>query len=49
MTHTAFVAEQTIEYLERRRNDAFLCIAGFYSPHEPWVTRAGGGVTHRSV
>lgn len=40
MTHTAFVAEQTIAYLERARRAAgppFLCIAGFYSPHAPWV------------
>lgn len=40
MSHTAFVAEQTIEYL-RRASQApacpFLCIAGFYSPHSPWV------------
>ncbi|MDE0672656.1 MAG: sulfatase-like hydrolase/transferase [Caldilineaceae bacterium] len=39
MTHTAFVAEQTIAYLQRsqRRTEPFLCIAGFYSPHNPWV------------
>lgn len=38
-THTAFVAEQTIEYLRRAQGAAqpFLCIAGFYSPHSPWV------------
>ena len=38
VTHSAFVAEQTIEYLgARRAGEPFLCIAGFYSPHEPWV------------
>ncbi len=37
LTHTAFVAEQTMEYLRRRRGEPFLCIAGFYSPHSPWV------------
>lgn len=38
-THSAFVAEQTIEYLRgrRHRHPPFLCIAGFYSPHSPWV------------
>ncbi len=39
VSHTAFVAEQTIEYLRQAREacQPFLCIAGFYSPHEPWV------------
>jgi arylsulfatase A-like enzyme len=38
-THTAFVAEQTIEYLRghSQQEKPFLCIAGFYSPHSPWV------------
>ena len=36
-THTAFVAEQTIEFLRQQRERPFLCIAGFYSPHAPWV------------
>jgi arylsulfatase A-like enzyme len=38
-THTAFVAEQTIEYLrgQRKSGAPFFCIAGFYSPHSPWV------------
>ncbi len=37
LTHTAFVAEQTIEYVRRHREGPFLCVAGFYSPHSPWV------------
>ena len=37
LTHTAFVAEQTLEYIEHHRDESFLCIAGFYSPHSPWV------------
>ncbi len=38
LTHTAFVGEQTVEFLNRRDGDRpFLCIAGFYSPHSPWV------------
>jgi arylsulfatase A-like enzyme len=37
LTHTAFVAEQTIDWMRRRRDGPFLCIAGFYSPHSPWV------------
>jgi arylsulfatase A-like enzyme len=37
-THSAFVAEQTIAFLQRQsRSQPFLCIAGFYSPHAPWV------------
>lgn len=38
-TQTAFVAEQTSEYLRGhcRQDKPFLCIAGFYSPHSPWV------------
>lgn len=38
LTHSAFVAEQTIEYLRQRDPDQpFLCIAAFYSPHAPWM------------
>jgi len=36
-THTAFVAEQTIEFLRQQGQQPFLCIAGFYSPHAPWI------------
>ncbi len=36
-THTAFVAEQTMEFIDQHRQQPFLCIAGFYSPHSPWV------------
>ncbi len=38
LTHSAFVAEQTIEFLrDQDGQQPFLCIAGFYSPHAPWV------------
>jgi arylsulfatase A-like enzyme len=37
LTHSSFVAEQTMAYLREHRGDRFLCIAGFYSPHSPWV------------
>jgi arylsulfatase A-like enzyme len=37
VTHTAFVASRTRDYLRRARSQPFLCIAGFYSPHSPWV------------
>jgi arylsulfatase A-like enzyme len=39
LTHTAFVADRTMAYLERRSHtrEPFFCIAGFYSPHSPWV------------
>jgi arylsulfatase A-like enzyme len=37
-THSAFVAEQTLEYLRRQNGQTpFMCIASFYSPHSPWV------------
>lgn len=37
MSHTAFVADRTIEYIRQNRDGNFLCVAGFYSPHSPWV------------
>jgi len=39
VTHSAFVAEQTMIYLRQQGTQSlpFLCIAGFYSPHAPWV------------
>jgi arylsulfatase A-like enzyme len=38
LTHTAFVAERTLDFLDRHRHDQpFLCVSGFYSPHSPWV------------
>lgn len=36
-THTAFVADRTIDYLAGRDRQPFLCIAGFYNPHPPLV------------
>ncbi|MCY4540451.1 MAG: sulfatase-like hydrolase/transferase [Chloroflexi bacterium] len=38
LTHSAFVAEQTINFIQQQGNQPFLCIAGFYSPHAPWMT-----------
>jgi len=37
LTHTAFVAEQTIDFLATRNDRPFCCVSGFYSPHSPWV------------
>jgi arylsulfatase A-like enzyme len=37
VTHAAFVADQTIEYLRTHGDRPFLCVAGFYAPHAPWV------------
>ena len=38
VTFSAFVAEQTMTFLEQQQaGQPFLCIAGFYSPHAPWV------------
>lgn len=37
-THSAFVADRTIHFLEQQSPARpFLGIAGFYSPHAPWV------------
>lgn len=38
-THTAFVADRTLNYLDTRSRDGhpFLCISGFYHPHSPLV------------
>ncbi|MDE2852628.1 MAG: sulfatase-like hydrolase/transferase [Chloroflexota bacterium] len=37
LTHSAFVAERTIDFIEAAGSEPFLCIAGFYSPHAPWI------------
>jgi arylsulfatase A-like enzyme len=37
LTHSAFVGKNTIEFLENRQADPFLCIASFFAPHSPWV------------
>ncbi|MCY3834775.1 MAG: sulfatase-like hydrolase/transferase [Chloroflexi bacterium] len=37
LTHSAFVGERTIEFIRQARDEPFLCIAGFYSPHAPWI------------
>lgn len=37
LTHTAFVADQTTAFIDRERHGTWCCIAGFYSPHSPWV------------
>lgn len=37
LTHTAFVADQTMAFIDRERHGTWCCIAGFYSPHSPWV------------
>lgn len=38
VSYSAFVAEQTCDYLERRdRSRPFFCVAGFYLPHAPWI------------
>jgi arylsulfatase A-like enzyme len=37
VTQAAFVADQTMEFIERHKEQNWFCIAGFYSPHSPWV------------
>jgi arylsulfatase A-like enzyme len=38
LTHTAFVADETMRFISENRNQPFMAIAGFYSPHSPWIT-----------
>ncbi len=38
LTHSAFVGERTMACVEQAGDAPFLCIAGFYSPHAPWMT-----------
>ncbi len=35
LTHSAFVADETISFLEKQGSAPFFCIAGFYAPHCP--------------
>ncbi|MBN1673225.1 MAG: sulfatase-like hydrolase/transferase [Kiritimatiellae bacterium] len=35
LTHSAFVADEVVDYLRRHREGPFVCIAGFYAPHSP--------------
>ncbi len=37
VTHSAFVAERTLDYLDAHRDDPFFLFSGFYSPHSPWI------------
>jgi arylsulfatase A-like enzyme len=37
VTHSAFVADQARSFIERHSEGPWLCVAGFYSPHAPWV------------
>jgi arylsulfatase A-like enzyme len=42
LTHSAFVAEQTVDYLRQSAQSArpFFCIAGFFAPHPPLAATA---------
>lgn len=35
LTHTAFVVDETITFLEQHQHEPFFCIAGMYAPHPP--------------
>lgn len=37
LTHSAFVGEQTRAFIAQQARLPWLCIAGFYSPHSPWI------------
>jgi len=38
-THTAWVADRSIQYMKEQAQSGgpFMCVAGIYSPHSPWV------------
>ena len=38
LTHTAFVVDETMRFIDQNQSRPFLAIAGFYSPHSPWIT-----------
>lgn len=38
LTHSAFVGEQTAAFIRNTGDQPFFCIAGFYSPHAPWIS-----------
>lgn len=41
LTHTAFVADATIDFVRRQqRAGPFFCIAGFFAPHAPYTVPA---------
>lgn len=35
LTHSAFVTEKSIEFMDSVSDQPFMCIAGFYAPHAP--------------
>lgn len=37
LTFSAFVGEQTAEFIQSSGSQPFFCIAGFYAPHAPWI------------
>lgn len=37
LTHTAFVADQAMAFIDRERAGPWCCVAGFYAPHSPWI------------
>ena len=37
LTHSAFVADRTLEFLRAQNDQPWLCISAFYSPHSPWI------------
>ena len=37
LTHSAFVADRSMDFIRESGSQPWLCVAGFYSPHSPWV------------
>ncbi|MCP4641935.1 MAG: sulfatase-like hydrolase/transferase [bacterium] len=35
LTHSAFVADETVRYIQQHKDEPFFCFAGFYAPHCP--------------
>ena len=35
LTHSAFVAEESVDYIRQHRDEPFFLISGFYAPHAP--------------
>jgi arylsulfatase len=37
LTHSAFIGEETISFIEENKDRPFFCVGGFFAPHPPWV------------
>jgi len=37
LTHPAFVAKRTMDFVRQQKGEPFFCMAGFHAPHPPWI------------